>query len=113
VQFGSPIAKLQAIQWMVADMATELDAARLLTHRAAFLKDQKMRYEKEAAMAKLFASAAASRIATKAIQIHGGYGYIQEYNVERHFRDARITEIYEGTSEIMRLVISNNVLKGR
>jgi butyryl-CoA dehydrogenase len=113
VQFGSPISKLQAIQWMIADMATELDAARLLTLRAAFLKDRKQRYEKEAAMAKLFASEAASRIATKAIQIHGGYGYIQEYNVERHFRDARITEIYEGTSEIMRLVISSNVLKGR
>jgi alkylation response protein AidB-like acyl-CoA dehydrogenase len=113
VQFGSPIAKLQAIQWMVADMATELDAARLLTHRAAFRKDHKMKYEKEAAMAKLFASEAASRIATKAIQIHGGYGYIQEYNVERHFRDARITEIYEGTSEIMRLVIANNILKGK
>jgi alkylation response protein AidB-like acyl-CoA dehydrogenase len=113
VQFGQPISKLQAIQWMIADMATELDAARLLTLRAAFLKDQKQRYEKEAAMAKLFASEAASRIATKAIQVHGGYGYIQEYNVERHFRDARITEIYEGTSEVMRLVISSNILKGR
>jgi len=98
---------------MIADMATELDAARLLTLRAAFLKDQKQHYEKEAAMAKLFASEAASRIATKAIQVHGGYGYIQEYNVERHFRDARITEIYEGTSEIMRLVISSSILKGR
>jgi alkylation response protein AidB-like acyl-CoA dehydrogenase len=113
IQFGQPISKLQAIQWMIADMATELDAARLLTLRAAFLKDQKQRYEKEAAMAKLYASEAASRITTKAIQIHGGYGYIQEYNVERHFRDARITEIYEGTSEIMRLVISSNILKGR
>jgi butyryl-CoA dehydrogenase len=113
VQFGSPIAKLQAIQWMIADMATELDAARLLTWRAAFLKDQKQRYEKEAAMAKLFASEAAHRITTKAIQIHGGYGYIQEYNVERHFRDARITEIYEGTSEVMRLVIAGGILKGR
>ncbi len=113
VQFGNPISKLQAIQWMIADMATELDAARLLTLRAASLKDHKQRYEKEAAMAKLFASEAASRIATKAIQVHGGYGYIQEYNVERHFRDARITEIYEGTSEIMRLVISSNILKGR
>jgi butyryl-CoA dehydrogenase len=113
VQFGQPISKLQAIQWMIADMATELDAARLLTLRAAFLKDQKQRYEKEAAMAKLYASEAASRITTKAIQVHGGYGYIQEYNVERHFRDARITEIYEGTSEIMRLVISSNILKGR
>ena len=113
VQFGAPISKLQAIQWMVADMATELDAARLLTLRAAFLKDHKLRYEKEAAMAKLFASEAASRIATKAIQVHGGYGYIKEYNVERHFRDARITEIYEGTSEIMRLVISSNILKAK
>lgn len=113
VQFGNPISKLQAIQWMIADMATELDAARLLTRRAAFLKDHNRRYEKEAAMAKLFAAEAASRIATKAIQIHGGYGYIQEYNVERHFRDARITEIYEGTSEVMRLVISNNILKER
>jgi len=113
MQFGQPISKFQAIQWMIADMGTELDAARLLTLKAAFLKDQKQRYEKEAAMAKLFASEAASRITTKAIQIHGGYGYIQEYNVERHFRDARITEIYEGTSEIMRLVISSNILKGR
>ncbi|KPK93185.1 MAG: acyl-CoA dehydrogenase [Deltaproteobacteria bacterium SM23_61] len=112
-QFGTIISKFQAIQWMIADMATELDAARLLTLRAAFLKDQKKRYEKEAAMAKLFASEAASRIATKALQVHGGYGYIKEYNVERHFRDARITEIYEGTSEIMRLVISSNILKGR
>jgi len=113
VQFGKPIAQLQAIQWMIADMATELDAARLLTLRAASLKDQKKRYEKEAAMAKLYASEAAGRITSKAIQIHGGYGYIQEYNVERHFRDARITEIYEGTSEVMRLIISNNILKGR
>jgi alkylation response protein AidB-like acyl-CoA dehydrogenase len=113
VQFGAPISKLQAIQWMIADMATELDAARLLTLRAAFLKDHKHRYEKEAAMAKLFASEAASRIATKAIQVHGGYGYIKEYNVERHFRDARITEIYEGTSEIMRVVISSSILKAK
>ncbi|MDI6753207.1 MAG: acyl-CoA dehydrogenase [Thermodesulfobacteriota bacterium] len=113
VQFGKRISQFQAIQWMIADMATELDAARLLTLRAAFLKDHKQRYEKEAAMAKLYASEAASRITTKAIQIHGGYGYIQEYNVERHFRDARITEIYEGTSEVMRLVISSNILKGR
>ena len=113
IQFGAPISKLQAIQWMVADMATELDAARLLTLRAGFLKDRKQRHEKEAAMAKLFASEASSRIATKALQIHGGYGYIQEYNVERHFRDARITEIYEGTSEIMRLIVSSNILKGK
>ncbi|MBI4495938.1 MAG: acyl-CoA dehydrogenase [Deltaproteobacteria bacterium] len=113
VQFQQPISRFQAIQWMLADMATELEAARLLTLRAAFLKDRNQRYEKEAAMAKLFASEAASRIADRAVQIHGGYGYIQEYNVERHFRDARITEIYEGTSEIMRLIISGNILKGR
>ncbi len=112
-KFGQPISKLQAIQWMIADMATELDAARLLTLRAADLKDRGQKYEKEAAMAKLFASEAAHRITHKAVQIHGGYGYIQEYNVERHFRDARITEIYEGTSEIMRLVIANNILKGK
>jgi butyryl-CoA dehydrogenase len=113
VQFGQAISKFQAIQWMIADMATELEAARLLTLRAAALKDLNQRYEKEAAMAKLFASEAAHRITHKAIQIHGGYGYIQEYAVERHFRDARITEIYEGTSEIMRLVIANNILKGK
>jgi alkylation response protein AidB-like acyl-CoA dehydrogenase len=113
VQFGQPISKLQAIQWMIADMATELETARLLTLRAAFLRDQNQRCEKEAAMAKLFASEAASRITTKAIQIHGGYGYLQDYNVERHFRDARITEICAGTSEVMRLVISSNILKGR
>ncbi len=113
IQFGQPISGFQAIQWMLADMATELDAARLLTLRAAFLKDRKERFEKEAALAKLFASEAAGRITTKAIQIHGGYGYMTEYNVERHFRDARVTEIYEGTSEIMRLVISRNVLGGK
>lgn len=110
--FGGPIANLQAIQFMIADMATELDAARLLTLRAASLKDQKVRHSKESAEAKLFASEAATRIAHKAIQIHGGYGYTTEYGVERHYRDARITEIYEGTSEIQRIVIAANVLKG-
>lgn len=110
--FGGPIANLQAIQFMIADMATELDAARLLTLKAASLKDQGVRHSKESAQAKLFASEAATRIAHKAIQIHGGYGYTTEYGVERHYRDARITEIYEGTSEIQRIVIAANMLRG-
>lgn len=112
VQFGQVIANFQAIQWMIADMATEIDAARLLTYRAAALKDKgDVRYTKEAAMAKLFASETAMRATIKAIQIHGGYGYTKDYPVERYFRDAKITEIYEGTSEIMRLVIANNILQ--
>ncbi|PWB62778.1 MAG: acyl-CoA dehydrogenase [Deltaproteobacteria bacterium] len=110
-QFGQPIAEFQAIQWMLADMATEIDAARLLAYRAAWLKDRKARHSKESAMAKLYASEAAMRAAVKGIQIHGGYGYIKEYPAERHFRDAKITEIYEGTSEIQRLVISSALLK--
>ena len=110
--FGEPIANKQAIQFMIADMATELDAARLLTHRAAWMKDKGLRCTRESAMAKLFASEAATRITHKALQIHGGYGYSTEYDVERHYRDARITEIYEGTSEIQRIVISANTLKG-
>ena len=105
-QFGAPIAKLQAIQFYIADMATRLESARLLTWLAAKKKDQGMKYSKEAAMAKLSASEAAMWIATKAIQVHGGYGYTKEYVVERNFRDAKITEIYEGTSEIQRLVIA-------
>jgi butyryl-CoA dehydrogenase len=110
--FGQPIAQLQAIQLMLADMATELDAARLLVWRAAALKAEGRRHTAEAAMAKLFASEMAARVTTKAIQIHGGYGYMVEYDVERHWRDARITEIYEGTSEIQRLVIAGAALKG-
>lgn len=110
VQFGRPIAEFQAIQWMIADMATRIDAARLLTFRAGFMKERGMRYSKEASMAKLFASETAMWVTTKAIQIHGGYGYMKEYNVERYFRDAKITEIYEGTSEIQRLVIASNIL---
>ena len=106
-QFGAPIAKLQAIQFHVADMATRLQAARLLTWNAARCKDLGLKYSKEAAMAKLAASEAAMWIATKAIQCHGGYGYTKEYVVERNFRDAKITEIYEGTSEIQRLVIAS------
>jgi len=110
--FGGPIANLQAIQWKLADMATELDAARLLTHRAAWARDHLERYSRQASMAKLFASEACMRAAHAAVQIHGGYGYISEYTVERLFRDARITEIYEGTSEIQRLVIAKDLLRG-
>src|SRR2546425_19554 len=101
----------QAIQFMLADMTTELEAARLLTLRAASLKDAGVRHSRESSMAKLYASEAANRVADKAVQIHGGMGYSKELDVERHFRDARITEIYEGTSEIQRLVISNALLK--
>jgi butyryl-CoA dehydrogenase len=105
-QFGAPIAKLQAIQFFIADMAVRLQGARLLTWNAARLKDAHEKFTKEAAMAKLSASEAAMWITTKAIQVHGGYGYTKEYVVERNFRDAKITEIYEGTSEIQRLVIA-------
>ncbi len=110
--FGQPIAQLQAIQFMLADMATEIDAARLLVHRAASLKDRGVRHSRESAMAKLFASEMSTRCANKGLQIHGGYGYTKEFDAERHYRDAKITEIYEGTSEIQRLVISSAVLKG-
>ena len=110
--FGKPIGQHQAIQWKLADMATELDAARLLTLRAAWLKDRKQPYGKEAAMAKLFASDVANKAAREGIQIFGGNGYVTEYPVERHFRDAKITEIYEGTSEIQRLVIAGHLNKG-
>jgi butyryl-CoA dehydrogenase len=109
--FGQPIAQFQAIQFMLADMATELEAARLLTLRAASLKDQGVRHTRESSMAKLFASEAANRVADKSVQIHGGMGYSKELDVERHFRDARITEIYEGTSEIQRMVIANALMK--
>jgi butyryl-CoA dehydrogenase len=110
--FGVPIAQHQAIQFMLSDMATELDAARLLTWRAATMKDRGERHSMQSAEAKLYASEAATRIAHKAIQIHGGYGYSTEFPVERHYRDARITEIYEGTSEIQRIVIAASLLKG-
>ncbi len=109
--FGKPIADLQAIQFKLADMATRIDAARLLTLQAAVLKDKKAKFTKEAAMAKLFAAETAMWVATQAIQVYGGYGYLKDYPVERHFRDAKITELYEGTSEIQRLVIAANVLK--
>jgi butyryl-CoA dehydrogenase len=109
--FGQPIASFQAIQFMLADMATEIDAARLRVWRAATLKDQGGRHSAESAMAKLYASEMSERVTSKAIQIHGGYGYVKEYDAERHWRDSRITEIYEGTSEIQRMVISASVLK--
>lgn len=111
--FGHPIAEFQAIQFMLADMATEIDAARLLARRAAWKHDTGARISMEASVAKLYASEMATRVTHKAIQIHGGNGYSSEYPVERAYRDARITEIYEGTSEIQRLVIASWVLKGR
>jgi len=109
--FGAPIAKLQAIQFKIADMATRLDAARLLTLQSAYLKDAHKPFSQASAMAKVFAAETATFVAHQAMQIHGGYGYTTEYAVERHYRDARITEIYEGTSEIQRIVIANNCLK--
>ena len=111
--FGSSIASYQAIQWKLADMAVEVDAARLMTLRSAALKDAGRPHGKQSSMAKLFAAEAAMKAATEAIQIHGGYGYTKEFKVERYFRDAKITEIYEGTSEIQRLVIANHVLGNR
>jgi butyryl-CoA dehydrogenase len=111
VQFGKPIATLQAIQWMIADMATEIDAARLLVYRAAWLKDNGLPCGQEGAMAKLFAAETATRVAGKAIQIHGGYGFTESYPVERAYRDAKITEIYEGTTEVQRMTIAGNCLR--
>jgi butyryl-CoA dehydrogenase len=110
--FGAPIGQHQMVQWMLADMATGIEAARLLTLRAAFLKDKGLPFGAEAAMAKLFASEMAMRVTTDAIQVHGGYGYINEYQVERHFRDAKITQLYEGTSQIQKLVIARHLLAG-
>ena len=108
--FGVPIGQHQMVQWMLADMATGIEAARLLTLRAAALKDRGEPHGAQAAMAKLFASEMAMRVATDAVQIHGGYGFIKEYQVERHFRDAKITQIYEGTSQIQKLVIARHLL---
>jgi butyryl-CoA dehydrogenase len=110
VQFGKPISDQQAIRWMIADMATEIEAARLLTYHAAYLTDQGRKHTKEASMAKLFAASTAVETARKALQIHGGYGYMTDLPLERYYRDAKITEIYEGTSEIQRLVVSNELL---
>ena len=110
--FGVPIGQHQMVQWMLADMATAIEAARLLTLRAAFLKDRDEPFGPQAAMAKLFASEMAMRVTTDAVQVHGGYGFIKEYQVERHFRDAKITQIYEGTSQIQKLVIARHLLSG-
>jgi alkylation response protein AidB-like acyl-CoA dehydrogenase len=110
-QFGQPIANFQAIQWMLADMATHIDAARLLVYRAAYLEDRGLPFVKEAAMAKLFAPEAAMLVTTKAIQIFGGYGYVKDYPIERYFRDARITGIYEGTDEMQRMTIARSLIR--
>ena len=109
-QFGKTISSFQAIQWMVADMATQIEAARLLTLSAANRKDRGLAFTKEASMAKLFASELANRASYKALQIHGGYGYMKEYKVERLYRDARVTSIYEGSSEVQRIVIARDVM---
>ncbi|MCL5057607.1 MAG: acyl-CoA dehydrogenase [Actinobacteria bacterium] len=110
-QFGKPISANQGLQWMLADMSTQIEAARLLVYKAAYLKDSKQPFSKEAAMAKLFASETAMAVTTKAVQVFGGYGYTREYPVERMMRDAKITEIYEGTSEVQRIVIAASILK--
>ena len=109
-QFGRPIAKLQAIQWMVAEMGVKVEAARALVYRAAWLKDRGLPLGKEAAMAKLYASKVAREVTNDAVQIHGGYGYTRDYEVERYYRDAKVTEIYEGTSEIQKMVIARALL---
>ncbi len=111
--FGRPISQHQAIAFKLADMATEIEAARLLVYRAAWLKDQGMDYASAAAMAKLFASEVAMKHTVEAVQVHGGYGFVKEYHVERLMRDAKITQIYEGTSEMQRIVISRNILSGQ
>lgn len=109
--FGQPIAKFQGIQWILAEMATDVEAARMLTYYAADLKESGKRFSKEAAMAKLFASEASNRVVHNALQIHGGYGYMKEYTVERLYRDQRILEIFEGTSQVQKMVISGNLLR--
>jgi alkylation response protein AidB-like acyl-CoA dehydrogenase len=111
-QFGRSIGAFQAIQWKIADMATQIDAARLLVYRASRLRDREVPHTKEAAMAKLFASEVSNRVARDAVQIHGGAGYLKDFPVERYYRDARITEIYEGTSEVQRIVVSRDYLRG-
>ncbi|WP_371372664.1 acyl-CoA dehydrogenase [Sporomusa aerivorans] len=111
VQFGKPIASNQAIAFMLADMATKIDAARLLVYRAAYLKDQGLAYAKEAAMAKMFAADIAMEVTTDAVQIFGGYGYSREYPVERLMRDAKITQIYEGTNQVQRIVVAASLLR--
>jgi butyryl-CoA dehydrogenase len=111
IQFGRPIAQFQAIRWMIADMATEIEAARLLTFNAAAMRDRGENFSAAASMAKVFASEMANQVAYRALQIHGGYGYIKDFPVERYYRDARVLTLYEGTSEIQRTVISNHLLE--
>jgi len=111
-QFGRYLASFQAIAWMIADMRTELEAARLLTWQAARKKDLGLPFTQDASMAKLFASEMVNRAAYRALQIHGGYGYTKHFKVERLYRDARVTTLYEGTSEVQRIVISRETLKG-
>jgi alkylation response protein AidB-like acyl-CoA dehydrogenase len=110
-QFGRPIGAFQNTQFQLADMATRMEAAKMLVYKAAMAKQTQKVYSVEAAQAKLFAAEAAMAVTTKAVQLHGGYGYTREYDVERMMRDAKITEIYEGTSEVQRMVISANILK--
>jgi len=110
VQFNQPIGRFQAIQWKIADMATAIAAARALTYRAAWLKESRRPHSAEAAMAKVYASEMSTRVTSAAIQVFGGYGYCQDYPAERLLRDARITELYEGTSEVQRLVIARKIL---
>ncbi|MBT8341793.1 MAG: acyl-CoA dehydrogenase [Desulfatitalea sp.] len=112
-QFGQKIAKFQGLRWMIADMATEIAAARQLTLSAAAMKDRKENFTLQASMAKLFASEMVNRVTAKAVQIHGGYGFTKDYAVERYYRDARVFTIYEGTSEIQRIVIANNIFKSK
>jgi alkylation response protein AidB-like acyl-CoA dehydrogenase len=112
-QFGQKISKFQGLRWTIADMATEIEAARLLMLNAASLKDRGKKFTQQASMAKLFASEMVNRITAKALQMHGGYGFTKDYPVERFYRDARVFTIYEGTSEIQRIVISNNILKDK
>ncbi len=112
-QFGRKISKFQGLRWMIADMATQIEAARQLTLSAAAMKNRGVNFTAQASMAKLFASEMVNRITAKALQIHGGYGYTKEYAVERYYRDARVFTIYEGTSEIQRVVISNHILKDK
>jgi alkylation response protein AidB-like acyl-CoA dehydrogenase len=112
-QFGRKISKFQGLRWMIADMATELEAARQLTYSAAAMKDRNENYSQQASMAKLFASEMVNRVTATALQLHGGYGYTKEYPVERYYRDARVFTIYEGTSEIQRVVISNHIFNDK
>lgn len=113
VQFGKPIATKQAIQWMIAECATDIEAARWLVYRAAVAHDEGRPYSKEAAMAKMFASETAVKVCDKMLQVHGGYGYIKDFMIEKLYRDAKITTIYEGTNEVQRMVVSGNVIAGK